>query len=430
MGLLIFGAFALLLILGVPIAFSLLAAGTLGILVSPGGADILPTVPQEIFRSLNSFPLLTIPLFIFLGTLMAQGGVASRLMELARVSIGRGRGGLAGSIVVSTMFFHGISGSSTADTAAIGRVTLPELERQGYPRPFSTALLAASGATATLVPPTVDLIIIGTVANISIAGLFAAGILPAIINGTGLIVVVVYLSRKRGYGLRVANVGLWAFVTLLLKALPALVLVVIILGGILAGVFTPTEASAVAVAWGLFISLAVYRTLKIRMLPSILRATVELTGIVMLVIAMSAVLSYSLTVNGVPQAMADAVTSLSHRPAVFLLLVQLMFFITGTVMDGVPAILILMPILTPIALDYGVNPIHFGILVEANVALHLAMPPVGLCLYAACAVSKLPLERVIRPLVPLIAVLVATMLVITYVEAFSLIIPNLLHLNS
>jgi C4-dicarboxylate transporter DctM subunit len=428
MGLTLLFSFAGLMLIGVPIAFVLATTGLIGIYLSPGGADILAVVPQEMFRAANSFPLLTVPLFILAGVVMADGGVARRLMDLAESTVGRGRGGLAAATVVSTMFLHGISGSSTADTAAIGRVTLPTLRQQGYPLPFSTALLAAAGATATLIPPTIDLIIIGVVANISIAGLFAGGVIPALVNGLGLVTAVFVMSRRRGYGRAGVAVRLRDQLAAFLRAIPALMMIVIILGGILGGIFTPTEASVIAVVYGFLISGFVYRDLKISMLPRIVRSTVLLTGVVMLVIAGSAVLSYAMTINHIPQDLAASLEHYTSDPRVFLLLVQIFFFIIGMMMDGLPALLVAMPILTPIAIAHGIDPIHFGILVEANVALGLATPPVGMCLYAACAVSELPLEKTIRPLLPFIAVLVVTMLVITYVEGFTMFLPRLLGL--
>jgi C4-dicarboxylate transporter DctM subunit len=415
--------------LGIPIGFAIIFGGLAGIYFSPGGPEILPVIPQEIFRSLDSFPLLTVPLFILAGTLMAEAGIARRLMDFAECTVGRGRGGLAAATVVSTMFLHGVSGSSTADTAAIGRVTLPTLRDQGYPVPFATALLAASGATATLVPPTVDLIIIGIIANISIAGLFAAGIIPALINASGLIAVVVYISWRRGYGKVTASVTVRRQLIAFVKAAPALFMFVIILGGILGGVFTPTEASVVAVVYGFIIATFVYRDLKLSMLPEIFRSSIVLTGGVMLVIAGSSVLGYAMTINRIPEDLAATISSYASSPWVFLLLVQVLFFLIGMVMDGLPALLIAMPILTPIAIAHGVQPIHFGILVEANVAIALAHPPAGMCLFAACAVSKTPLEKTIWPLIPLLAVLLTTMFIITYVEGFSMFLPKLLGLT-
>jgi C4-dicarboxylate transporter DctM subunit len=350
-------------------------------------------------------------------------------MQLAELTVGRGRGGLGVAIVMSTMFFHGISGSSTADTAAIGKVTLNSLRQQGYPLPFGTALLASAGATATLIPPTIDLIIIGVIANISIAGLFAAGLIPAIINGLGLMAVVVFISWRRGYGRAAGQFDIGKVATATVKALPALVMIVIILGGILGGIFTPTEASAIAVAYGLFISMAIYRDLKLAMMPQVMFETVTISGIVLFVIAMGAAVGYAMTITETPQAIAQWLETIANDRVVFLLMVQVVFFIIGMFMDTLPALLILMPILVPIATAHGIEAIHFGILVEANVALGLATPPVGVCLYAACAVARIPLERVIRPMLPMIAVLVVTMLIITYVEGFAMWLPRLLGLD-
>ncbi|RWI88935.1 TRAP transporter large permease [Mesorhizobium sp.] len=427
MAFLIVIVFFVLLFGGVPVAFALGITGMAGLYFSPGGSDLLAILPQEVFRSLSNFPMLTIPLFILAGTIMAQGGIGKRLTDFAEATVGRGKGGLGVSVIVSTMFFHGISGSTTADTAAITRVALPSLVKQGYPVTFATALIAASGATATLIPPTIDLIIIGVVANISIAGLFAAGVVPAIINGIALIAYVLYVSVKRNYG-NMTRTSLRGMYRALIKALPALAMIAIILGGILGGVFTPTEASAVAVAYALFVSIFVYRDLKLSQIPDIIRSTLELTGMVLLLIGTGAILSYSMSFNGVPNQIADGLQELASNKFVFLLLVQLIFFIVGTIMDATPALLVLMPILTPIAVDYGVEPIHFGILVEANVALHMAVPPAGLALYAACAVSRVPIETVVRPLLPMIVLLTATMLIITYFEPFSMWLPQLLHL--
>ena len=419
-----------LLLLGVPVAFALGGTGVLGLLLIPDGPSLLAAIPEQIFSALNSFTFLTIPLFIFAGTIMAYGGVADRLMGLAEFTVGRGRGSLGAAVIVATMFFSGVSGSSTADTVAIGKVTLPTLRQRGYPVPFSTALLAAAGATASLIPPSIDMILIGVVTNISIAGLFAAGVIPAIINGVGMILVVVYLSRRGGYGSGGPKVALGAAVKAFVKAVPALLMIVIILGGILSGVFTPTEASAVAVVYGLLVAMLVYRDLKFHMLGRVFREAIEISGMVMLVIAMSAVLGYTLTILGVPGALAARILTMTDNRVVFLLLVQVLFFIIGMFMDTVPAILVLMPILTPIAVNYGIEPIHFGILVEANIAIGLVTPPVGMCLYAACAVTRLPLEQVIRPLLPLIAILVVTLLIITYVEGFSMFLPRRLGLTN
>jgi C4-dicarboxylate transporter DctM subunit len=421
--------FILLLALGVPVGFAVGSAGTAGLLANSGGADLLPIVPQQLFGSLNSFPLLAVPLFILAGTIMAHGGVATRIVDLAESTVGRGRGGLGAAMVLAAMVFHGISGSSTADTAAIGKVVIPELKAKGYPIPFGTALLAAAGGTALLVPPTIDLIIVGTVASISIAGLFAGALVPASVNALALIALAVFIAHRRGYGGLSQPVNLAELAWVFVKAVPGLVMVAIILGGILLGVFTPAEAAAVAAVYGLFVSMVVYRDLKMHMLPSVFRGAIELTGGVLLVASMGNVLGYAMAISRVPEQLALAIQSMAHDRYVFLLLVQLLFFAVGMIMDGVPAEIILMPILTPIAVSYGVHPIHFGIMVVANVALGLAIPPVGLCFYTACAVAELPAERVVKPLLPFAAILVVTLLAVTYVGGLALVLPTLLQLG-
>jgi C4-dicarboxylate transporter DctM subunit len=422
-------AFVTFMFFGMPVAFVLGSSALIGILVMPYGLDLLPALPQQLFSSLDSFPFLTIPLFIFAGAIMSEGGIAERLMELANITVGRGRGGLGSAIIVSALFFHGISGSSSADTAAIAKVTLPGLRRQGYPNEFSTALLAAAGATSTLIPPSMDLILIGVVANMSIAGLFAAGLIPAIINALGLILLVLYTSRKHGYGRSEGRFSLRGGAVALIGAAPALFVIVIILGGILGGIFTPTEASVVAVAYGLAITAFFYRTLTWAKLLRIYKEAIEISGLVMLVIGMSALLSYALTIFQIPHALASELDSFSKGPILFLLLVQVIFFAIGMIMDTVPALLILMPVLTPMAVARGIEPIHFGILVETNIALALAHPPAGNCLFTACAIAKAPIERVMWPLLPFIAVLIITMIIITYVPDFSMFLPRRLGLT-
>jgi tripartite ATP-independent transporter DctM subunit len=419
-------SFVLLLAGGVPIAFVMGGVGLIGLLLHPDGFSLLPSLPEQIFNQLNSFPFLTIPLFIFAGSIMSEGGIAARLMDVANMTVGRGRGGLGSAIVVASLFFHGISGSSSADTAAIGKVTLPGLRRQGYPPQFAAALLASAGATSTLIPPSTDFILIGVVANMSIAGLFAAGLIPACVNALGLILLVIYVAHKNGYGTEHQPFDSKAVAWAVFKAIPGLFMIVIIIGGILGGVFTPTEASAVAVVYGILITTVVYRSLTIKRLVTMFRETIEIAGMVLTVIAMSAVLSYMLTIYQIPTALASSLDAFTNNKYVFLLLVQILFFAIGTVVDTTPALLILMPILTPMAVSRGVEPIHFGILVETNIALGMAHPPAGNCLFTACAIVKVPLEQVIRPLLPFLAVLIVTMMIITYVEGFSMFLPRLL----
>lgn len=421
-------AFVVLLVLGFPIAFVLYGAGVAG-LATGDGAVFLKTVPEQIFSSLNAFTFLAIPMFILAGSIMSEGGVARHLVALANLTVGRGRGGLGASVVASTMLFSGISGSSSADTAAIGRITLPSMVRQGYPLPFSAALIAAAAGTAALVPPSIDLIIIGMVSNLSIAALFAAGLVPAIINGLALMTYVLVHSRRKGYGQAVAQrptiretIGISG------RAVPAVIMILLVLGGIVFGIFTPTEASAVAVFYGLFVGKFVYCELTMRKLVLILKDSIEVSGVVLLLIAMGSIMSYSLTIVQVPQHLADFVANATDNWVLFLLLVQILFFMIGMVMDTTPALLILVPLLMPIAKSMGIDPVHFGILVEANIAIGMITPPIGICLFTICAVGRVSIETLVRPLMPMIALLLVMLMVITYVEDFTLFLPRLLGL--
>jgi C4-dicarboxylate transporter DctM subunit len=428
-GTIIVAGFTLLMAGGVPIAFVLGGVAILGILASPGGAALLPALPEQVFTAVSSFTFLAIPLFILTGGILAEGGVAKNLMDLMGITIGRGRGGLGASVVMSSLFFHGISGSSSADAAAISKITLPKLKEQGYPVPFSAAMITSACATATLVPPTMDLILIGVVGNISIAGLFAGGIIPAFVNALGLIIYILYVSRKHGYGdTNNIKFNLGVACRAMFRSAPALFMIVIILGGILGGVFTPTEAAGVAVFYGLFLSTVVYRTMSLRTFFGLFRNTIEISGMVLLVISQAALLGYALTVLQVPSGLGQWLDTFAPGWVLFLFLVQLVFFLIGIFMDTVPAILILVPILTPMALARGIEPIHFGILVEVNVALGMATPPIGNCLFAACAVAGIPLERVMKPIWPMIVVLTITMFIITYAEGITMFLPRLLDL--
>jgi C4-dicarboxylate transporter DctM subunit len=328
-------------------------------------------------------------------------------------------------VIFSTMFFSGISGSPSANTAAIGSVALPAMERKKYPRAYATAVFAAAGGVSTLVPPAIDLIIIGVVAGISIGGLFAAGILPAAVNGVALMTLAYFFALKMelpleppmpwGEKLRVIRAGL----------LP-LLMVVIILGGIYGGVFTPTEASAVAVVYGFFVSLFIYRELNIGDIPQVLLKTASLTGVVMLVLATASMMSFVLAFERIPHLLAQLITDYAYNWVVFILFVHIVFLVLGMLMDALPPIIILMPILVPVAEQFGMDPIHFGILVAANVGIGMISPPVGICLFVACGIGRTPIEEVVPRLIPFLLILVATLMIITFFPSITLFLPRLL----
>jgi C4-dicarboxylate transporter DctM subunit len=423
MGLVVAIVLVLALVLSVPISMALGLAAFAGILTL--STDFLIFLPQKFLAGVDAFTLLAIPLFILAGTIMGYGGIARRIVNLAMVFVGRLRGGLGMVSILSTMFFSGVCGSASADTAAIGSVTIPAMKQKRYPAPFATAIVAAAGGTSQLVPPSIDLIIIGVVANISIGGLFAAGFLPGAVNALALMALVYYYARKLDLPLE-PRLPLKDKLRQIWDGSLAVLMAVIILGGILGGVFTPTEASAVAVVYGFVVSFFIYKELKLEDIPRVLLRTCQLTGIVLLVLGMASVFSFILTFERIPHAVAQAIVVFADNWIVFVLLVNIVFLLLGMIMDALPALIILMPILVPVGIALGMEPIHIGILVQANVGISLISPPVGVCLYVACGLSKEPIETVIRSLIPFYVVLVATVLVISYVPEIALFIPRLL----
>ena len=414
---------AVLLVLSVPIAMSLGLASLAAILVM--STDFLIFLPQKFISGIDSFTLLAIPLFILAGTIMGEGGIAHRIIDLAMVFVGRLRGGLGMVTIVSTMFFSGVCGSASADTAAIGSVTIPAMKKKKYPGPFATAIIAAAGGTSQLVPPSIDLIIIGVVANISIGGLFAAGFLPGLVNGISLMLLVYFFARRMNLPLE-PKINLLEKIKIVWRGSLAILMVIIILGGILGGVFTPTEASSIAVIYGFVVSFFIYKELQLKDIPKVLLRTSELTGIVFLVLGMASVFSYVLTFERIPHAIADSIRFYADNWIIFVLFLNIVFFLLGMIMDALPALIILMPILVPVGVSLGMNPIHIGILVQANVGISLISPPVGVCLYVACGLSKQPIENVIKALIPFYIVLVGTVLIISYIPEIALYIPRIL----
>ena len=411
------------LFMSVPIAVSLGMASLVGLYsLSP---DLLVLAPQKFLAGINSFTLLAIPMFILAGTIMGSGGIAARIVNFCLIFVGRVRGGLGFVVILSTMFFSGVCGSASADTAAIGSTTMPEMLKRKYPKPFATALLAASGATASIIPPSIDLIIIGIVSGISIGGLFAAGILPGIFNGLALMCLCFYFSKKLGLPVT-EKTSLNEKLKIFKEGILAIFMPVIILGGILGGIFTPTEASAVAVIYGFVVSMFVYKEMGWKELPAIFLQAAKLTGIVMLVLSMASCFSFVLAFERIPHLIAQFIVTFADNWIVFVICVNVLFFLLGMIMDALPAIIILMPILVPAGIELGMEPIHIGIFVAANVSLSLFTPPVGVCLYVACGLSKLPIEAVFKPLLPFIFVLLLTLLTISYVPQITLFIPNLL----
>ncbi|MCO8145294.1 TRAP transporter large permease [Rhodovulum tesquicola] len=408
---------AILFLLGVPIAVAIGLASVIGIEVQ--GRLPLLLVAQRMFTGLDSFPLMAIPLFILAGNLMSAGGISHRLVELAKSIVGGIQGGLAASCVLTCMLFASVSGSSVATTFAIGAILIPAMVRHGYPAPMAASVQASSAELGVLIPPSIPLILYGVSTDTSIGQLFLAGIGPGLLVGGALMALVLILCRVRGIGREDGadrprlGPALWA-------ALPALMVPVVILGGIYSGIFTPTEASAVAVATALIVGIGVYRDLRLRDLPGVLKKTVIATSAIMLIISAAALFSFLVTRSGLPNEIAAWFRDVFESRIAFLLAVNLLLLVVGMFIETSAAILVLAPILAPIAVAYGVDPVHFGLIVVVNLALGMITPPLGVNLFAACAVARLPVERIIPQLLWFVLTVFAALMVITYVPAITL----------
>jgi len=416
MGLVIIIVFIITLVISVPIGIVLGLTGLAGLLMISPDPDFIILLPQKFLSGIDSFPLLAIPLFILAGAIMSYGGIARRMVDFALVFFGRIRGGLGIVVSISTFFFGAICGSGSAKTAAIGSVMLPEMKRNKYPADFATALFASSGGASSLVPPSIDFIIIGVVAG---------GIIPAAMNAVALVALAYYYGRKLKLPIA-PKISFKEKMRFILNGILPLLMIVIVLGGIYGGIFTPTEAAAVAVVYGFCLSFFVYKELDLAGLKKSLLSTANLTGIVLLVLGTASLLSFVLTYNRVPHAIAEFITQNASSWVVFVFFVMIVFLILGAVMDALPAIIVLMPIIVPVGVSLGMHPIHIGILVEAFVGIGMITPPVGMCLYVACGISGIPIEKSIRPLLPFLFALLLTALIISYVPEISLFLPRLM----
>ena len=407
----------ILFLFGVPIAVAIGLASVIGIEVQ--GRLPLLLVAQRMFTGIDSFPLMAIPLFILAGNLMSAGGISQRLVDLAKSVVGGVQGGLACTCVLTCMLFASVSGSSVATTFAIGAILIPAMARHGYPKPLAASIQASSAELGVLIPPSIPLILYGVSTETSVGQLFIGGIGPGLVVAGALMALVLVICRVRGLGLADGD-DRRSFGAAFLAALPALLVPVVILGGIYSGVFTPTEASAAAVATALVVGMGLYRELKFRDLPDILKKTVISTSAIMIIISAAALFSFLIARSGLPNEIAAWFQSAFESRIAFLLVVNLMLLVVGMFIETSAAILVLAPILTPIAIAYGVDPVHFGLIVVVNLALGMITPPLGVNLFAACAVAQIPVERIIPQLLWFVLTVFAALMVITYVPAITL----------
>lgn len=424
--LVLFGVFATLMVLGVPIAFAIGVSAVVTFTLFMTFDQSVFITAQQMASGLDSFTLLAIPFFILAGNIMNRGGIAMRLIEFAKVLGGRLPGALAHCNVLANMMFGSISGSAVASAAAVGGVMAPLQKKEGYDPAYSAAVNIASCPTGLLIPPSTTFIVYSLITNgTSIAALFVAGYVPGILMGLGLMIVAGFIAKKRGYP--VAPKPSWSEVgKKTLDAMLPLGLIFIVMGGIIGGVFTATEASAAAVVYTLFLALVLYREIGLKDLPGIILESAVTTSIVLLMIGCSIAMSKAMAFADIPYTISDALLALSENPLVLLLIINIALLIVGTFMDMTPALLIFTPIFLPVVRDLGMDPVHFGVMMTFNLCIGICTPPVGSALFVGCSVGKVSIGSVLKPLLPFYAVLFALLLAVTYIPALSLSLPRLL----
>ncbi|WP_435928647.1 TRAP transporter large permease [Dryocola sp. BD613] len=418
---------AVLLAVGMPVAFAVGLSAMVGAL----WIDLpLEAIMIQITSGVNKFTLLAIPFFILAGAIMAEGGIARRLVNFAYIFVGFIRGGLSLVNIVASTFFGAISGSSVADTASIGSVMIPEMERKGYPREYAAAVTASGSVQAILIPPSHNSVIYSLAAggSVSIATLFIAGVLPGILMGASLMVMCLGFAHKRGYP-KGERIPFKQALKIFFDALWGLMTVVIILGGILTGVFTATESAAVACVWAFFVTMFIYRDYKWNELPKLMFRTVKTVSIVMILIGFAAAFGAVMTYMQLPARITEFFTSLSDNKYVILMYLNVMLLLIGTLMDMAPIILILTPVLLPVTNSLGIDPVHFGMIMMVNLGIGLITPPVGSVLFVASAVSKQKIEVVVRAMLPFYFMLLVVLAMVTYIPWVSLWLPHALGMN-
>jgi tripartite ATP-independent transporter DctM subunit len=418
------GSFVVLMLVGMPVAYALGLAALAGAL----WIDLpLDAVMIQLASGVNKFSLLAIPFFVLAGALMAEGGMSRRLVAFANVLVGFVRGGLSLVNILASTFFGGISGSAVADTASIGSVLIPEMERKGYPRDFSAALTVSGSVQAILIPPSHNMVIYSMAAggSVSVAALFLAGLLPGLLLGAMLAVYCLVVARQQNFpkgdviplrqALKICGEAMWGLMTM-----------VIILGGIMSGVFTANESASIAVIWSFFVTMFVYRDYKWRDLPKLVHRTVKTVTVVMILIGFAACFGYVMTLMQIPLKITTFFTSLTSNTYLILFYINIMLLILGTLMDMAPLILILTPILLPVVKLLGVDPVHFGIIIMVNLGIGLLTPPVGSVLFVGSAVGKIKMEALVKAMYPFFGVLLLLLALVTYVPALTMWLPRLM----
>jgi tripartite ATP-independent transporter DctM subunit len=415
-------SFLVLLAMDVPIAVAI-GLATMLTMLSLGDVRTCDTIAQRMSSGIGKFPLLAIPFFILAGILMGEGGMARRLIDFASALVGRFSGGLSYVSTLACMMFGAISGSATAAVSSIGAFMIPEMTKQGYDRDYSVAVTTTSATTGLVIPPSNIMIVYAVVTNVSVAAMFLAGVLPGIAVGLAIMLVSVILSVRRGYGAS-DHASLARILRTAWRALPSLLLIVIVLAGILGGAFSATEAAAIAVLYAFVLAVFVYREVRPRDLPRILLRCGLTTAMIMLLIGTSQAMSWILAYQSIPQNVSAALLGLSDNPLILLAIINAVLLFVGTFMDMTPAVLIFTPIFLPVVVGLGMDPVHFGIVMIVNLCIGLCTPPVGTCLFVGCGVGRTSIANVTRPMIPFFFAMLAALLLITYWPALSLWLPQ------
>lgn len=422
MGIILVVLFLLLMLIGVPIAFVIGIIALVGIMSVENIPEV--TMPMKMLNGIDSFVLLAVPLFILAANLMNHGKISQKLIDLALTMVGHIRGGLAQANILVSMMFAGVSGAAQADTAGVGKILIPNMKRKGYDAETAVAVTAASSTIGVIIPPSIPMIIFAGMANVSVGALFLAGIIPGILVGVGMMVFVYFLARRRNFE-KSERASFSQFAKLAFESLPALLTPVIIIGGIITGFFTATEAAAVASLYTLFIGLFIYKTIKIKDLPSILQDTLALSSLSLFALAAASALGELLSYFRVSVIAQQFFTDYIGSEWLFLLVVILFFLFIGTFMDAIPAMILFVPIILPSALTFGVDPVHLGLVVVITLAIGLITPPYGLCLLLAAKIGNLSIERSVVAVLPYLAIILIVLLLVAYVPSIALWIPSI-----
>jgi C4-dicarboxylate transporter, DctM subunit len=423
---LLFISLFVFLLIGVPVAIALGASA----LVTIYFTTTLPLtiMTQKAFTALDSFPLLAIPFFMLAGVVMGKGGVSKRLLTLATMLVGWMVGGLAMVTVVTCMFFAAISGSGPATVAAIGSFMIPSMREKKYDEGFAAAVTAAAGSIGVIIPPSIPFVMYGVIGGVSVGGMFLAGIIPGIIIGLGLMGVSYFIAKKNNYKPETTvNYSFKEVLKALWDAKWALMIPVIILGGIYGGVFSPTEAAVVACVYGIIIGLFVHKEMTLKDIYDCIRESVVINATTMIIVGLSISFAYIMTLEQIPNTIAGFITELSSNPIVILLVINILLLIVGMFIDTISALVVLTPILLPIVTAVGVEPIHFGVILVANLAIGFITPPLGVNLFVASSISGIKLEKIVMAIMPFLLSMIITLLLITYIPALSMWLPTFLE---